>query len=70
MSLGKARKAPLSSSSSLLKMAMLTAVSTELERGTARPPTGIHSEVSEPSALTVLIDTVYSGLPVAWLGSG
>jgi len=62
-SLGKARKAPFSSSSSLLKMAMLTAVSTELDRGTARPPTGIHSDVSEP---TVLIDTMYSGLPVAF----
>ena len=42
---------------------MLTAVSTELERGTARPPTGIHSDVSPP---TVLIDTMYSGLPVAF----
>merc|ERR1719424_2194494 len=63
-SLGNARNAPFSSSSSLLKIAMLTAVSTELDRGTARPPTGIHSDM--PPAPTVLIETMYSGLPVAF----
>ena len=59
-------RTPLRSSSSLSKMAMESAISSELLRGTVIPPTGIHSEVFAP---TVRIHTIYSGAPDAFMAS-